>query len=220
MDLKPIFEPQSMAVFGVSAGNYRHPATEIFTKNLLRYPLRVYGVNPTGGKINGQVIRQTIQDVPEQVDIAVIAVRAEVVAQVMASCVEAGVRSAVIISGGFAEVGQTAIQERIVAMAREADIPFIGPNCLGVFVPNLVDSFFLPSERMVKPLPGNVSLVSQSGGILVDQIIKLTSEGVGLAKAVSIGNKALIGEIELLDYFAADRATGVIAFYIEGFGKN
>ncbi len=220
MDLKPIFEPQSMAVFGVSAGNYRHPATEIFTKNLLRYPLRVYGVNPTGGKINGQVIRQTIQDVPEQVDIAVIAVRAEVVAQVMASCIEAGVRSAVIISGGFAEVGQTAIQERIVAMAREADIPFIGPNCLGVFVPNLVDSFFLPSERMVKPLPGNVSLVSQSGGILVDQIIKLTSEGVGLAKAVSIGNKALIGEIELLDYFAADRATGVIAFYIEGFGKN
>ncbi len=220
MDLKPIFQPQSIAVFGVSAGNYRHPANEIFTKNLLRYPVRVYGVNPAGGKINGQFIYRSIRETPEQVDLAVIAVRAEVVFQVMASCIEAGVRSAVIISGGFAEVGQTGMQDRIAALAREASFPFIGPNCLGVFVPDRVDTFFLPSERMVKPRSGNVSLVSQSGGILVDQIIKLTNEGVGLARAVSIGNKALIGELEMLDYLTADPATRVIAFYIEGFGKN
>lgn len=220
MDINSLFEPQSIAVFGVSAGNYRHPATEIFTKNLLRYPVRVYGVNPAGGKIHGQSICRSIREAPEQVDLAVIAVRAEVVAEVVASCIEAQVGSAVIISGGFAEVGRKDLQDRITAMAREASFPFIGPNCLGVFVPNRVDTFFLPSERMVKPLSGNVSLVSQSGGILVDQIIKLTDEGVGLARAVSIGNKALIGEIELLDYLAADEATRVIAFYIEGFGKN
>ena len=112
------------------------------------------------------------------------------------------------------------LQERIVAIAREASFPFVGPNCLGIYVPSHVDTFFLPGERMVKPVIGNVSFVSQSGGILVDQLIKFASEGVGLAKAISIGNKALLGELELLDYLAEDPATRVIAFYIEGFGQN
>ena len=99
------------------------------------------------------------------------------------------------------------LQERVTAIAREAKFPFLGPNCLGLYVPFRVDTFFLPIERMIKPSPGNVAFVSQSGGILVDQMIKFTNEGVGLAKAISIGNKALLGELDLLDYFAADPAT-------------
>jgi acetyltransferase len=76
------------------------------------------------------------------------------------------------------------------------------------------------SERIIKPNPGNIAIVSQSGGILVDQMIKLTKEGAGLSRAVSIGNKALIGEVNLLDYFRDDDQTKVIAFYIEGFAKR
>lgn len=220
MDLKPLFEPRTMAVCGVSASNYRHPANEIFTKNLLRYPVKVYGVNPRGGTINDEPVYQNIAEVPEPIDLAVIAVRAEVVPGVLTACIGAGVRSAVIISGGFTEVGRQDLQDRIVAIAKEAAFPFIGPNCLGVYVPSLVDTFFLPGERMVKPALGNVSFVSQSGGILVDQIIKFTNEGVGLAKAISIGNKAMINEVDILDYLATDQATKVIAFYIEGFGRN
>ena len=185
MDLKPLFEPQSMAVFGVSASNYRHPANEIFNKNLLRYPVRVYGINPRGGTINGQPIYRSIAEVPERIDLAVIAVRADFVPEVMTACIGAKARSAVVISGGFTEVGRKDLQDRIVAIAKEASFPFVGPNCLGIYVPSLVDTFFLPGERMVKPAVGNVSFVSQSGGILVDQIIKFTGEGVGLAKAVS-----------------------------------
>jgi acetyltransferase len=138
----------------------------------------------------------------------------------MTECIKAKVRSAVVVSAGFAEVGREDLQARIVAIAKEADFPFVGPNCLGIYVPSRVDTFFLPGERMVNPLVGNVSFVSQSGGILVDQMIKFTNEGVGLARAISIGNKALLGEIELLDYFTADPVTKVIAFYIEGFGGN
>ena len=220
MDLKPLFEPQSMAVFGVSASNYRHPANEIFNKNLLRYPVRVYGINPRGGTINGQPIYRSIAEVPERIDLAVIAVRADFVPEVMTACIGAKARSAVVISGGFTEVGRKDLQDRIVAIAKEASFPFVGPNCLGIYVPSLVDTFFLPGERMVKPAVGNVSFVSQSGGILVDQIIKFTGEGVGLAKAVSIGNKAMLGETDILDYLTADPATKVIAFYIEGFGEK
>lgn len=220
MDLKPLFEPRTMAVFGVSSSNYRHPANEIFTKNLLRYPVKVYGVNPRGGMMNGQPIHQSVAEIPEPIDLAVIAVRADFVPDLLSECIRAKVRSATIISGGFKETGRGDLQERIVAIAREASFPFVGPNCLGIYVPSHVDTFFLPSERMVKPVIGNVSFVSQSGGILVDHLIKFTAEGVGLAKAVSIGNKALLGELEILDYLAEDTATRVIAFYIEGFGPN
>jgi acetate---CoA ligase (ADP-forming) len=220
MDLKPLFEPQTMAVFGVSSSNYRHPANEIFNKNLLRYPVRVYGINPRGGTINGQSIHKSISDVPEPVDLAVIAVRADLVLEVMAACIEARVRSAIVISGGFTEVGRQDLQEKIVAVAKEAAFPFIGPNCLGIYVPSRVDTFFLPGERMVPPVVGNVSFVSQSGGILVDQMIKFTGEGVGFAKTISIGNKALLGELEILDYLVSDPSTEVIAFYIEGVGEN
>jgi acetyltransferase len=220
MDLNPLFDPRTMAVCGVSASNYRHPANEIFNKNLLRYPVAVYGVNPRGGTISGQPIHRNISEVPERIDMAVIAVRADLVPEVMTECIKAKVRSAVVVSAGFAEVGREDLQARIVAIAKEADFPFVGPNCLGIYVPSRVDTFFLPGERMVNPLVGNVSFVSQSGGILVDQMIKFTNEGVGLARAISIGNKALLGEIELLDYFTADPVTKVIAFYIEGFGGN
>jgi acetyltransferase len=125
-----------------------------------------------------------------------------------------------MISGGFAEIGNRDLQNRIVSIAKEADFPFVGPNCLGVYSPPQVDTFFIPSERIVRPESGKVTLVSQSGGILVDHMVKLAGEGVGLSRAVSIGNKALIGEIELLEYFADDPETNVIAFYIEGFGER
>jgi acetyltransferase len=83
-----------------------------------------------------------------------------------------------------------------------------------------MDTFFIPSERIMRPEKGKVALVSQSGGILVDHMVKLAGEGVGLSMAVSIGNKALIGEIDLLNYFTHDPETNVIAFYIEGFTKG
>jgi acetyltransferase len=73
---------------------------------------------------------------------------------------------------------------------------------------------------MVRPDPGNVAMVSQSGGILVDQLVKFADEGVGLSLGVSIGNKALIRELDLLNYLSRDPETQVIAFYVEGFGKN
>jgi len=220
MNLKPLFEPRTMAVIGVSATNDRHPANVIFTKNNHRYPLDVYAVNPRGGRLHENQVYASVKDLPKKIDLAVIATRAELVPDVMAECIEAGVKSAAVISGGFTEGGRKDLQDRMVAMAREAKFPFIGPNCLGVYVPLRVDTFFLPIERMIKPEAGGVTFVSQSGGILVDHMIKFAEQGVGLAKAVSIGNKAFIKEKELLDYLIHDAATKVIAYYSEGFGEG
>ena len=217
---RALFEPKSMAVIGVSTHNDRHPANVIFNKNRLHYPLEVYAVNPSKGKLQGEPVYASVSEIPGKVDLAVIVVRAEQVRKVLADCIEAHVGAGVIISGGFAEAGRSDLQEEIAAAAREADFPFLGPNCIGMFSPPFVDTNFIANERIVRPNPGNIALVCQSGGILIDLMIKLTGEGTGLSRAVSIGNKALIREQDLLDYFIDDDRTRVIAFYVEGFGRG
>ena len=220
LNLQPLFEPKSLAVIGVSLSNDRHPANIVYNKAHLRYPINVFAVNPHGGVLFGEKVYTDISEIPAKVDLAVIAVRADAVPDVLKRCIQNKVGGAAIISGGFAEAGRHDLQDRIVSMARAADFPFIGPNCLGIYLPSVVDTFFLPGERMVQPVPGNVALVSQSGGVLVDQMVKFAEQSIGLSLAVSIGNKALIREIILLDYLVADPKTDVIAFYIEGFAKN
>ncbi len=220
MNLKTLFKPKTLAVIGVSLTHDRHPANVIYNKNNLRFQAEVFPVNDRGGILQGEEVYPRISDIPKKVDLAVIAVRAEGVSDIMAQCIQAGVGGAIVISGGFAETGRRDLQDRMVSLAREADFPFIGPNCLGIYSPPHMDTFFLPSERMVRPERGTVGLVSQSGGILVDHMTKFAEEGVGLSLAVSIGNKAQIRELELLGYFAHDPTTEVIAFYVEGFEQN
>ena len=215
-----LFKPETIAVFGVSLSNDRHPANVIYNKLLLRYPVKVYPINPRGGHLRRDRVYPDISSVPAQVDLAVIATRADHVPKIVEACILHKVGGAVIISGGFAEVGRTELQERIVAEASNAGFPFIGPNCLGIYAPNVFDTFFLPGERLVRPEAGHVALISQSGGVLVDQMVKFAEQGVGLSLAVSIGNKALIREMDLLAYLAEDPDTHVIAFYVEGFAQN
>ncbi|RPI77092.1 MAG: CoA-binding protein, partial [Desulfobacteraceae bacterium] len=220
MNFKNMFEPKTVAIIGISSENERHPANVIYNKLRLRHPVQAFAVSPRGGFLQGEKIHPSVADIPAKIDLAVIAVRAEQAAGVMEGCIQAGVGGAVVISGGFAESGRRDLQDRLVDLARAADFPFIGPNCLGIYSPGKLDTFFLPSERMMRPQSGNVAIVSQSGGVLVDQMVKFTEENIGLSLAVSIGNKAMVKELELLDYLSRDPGTDVIAFYIEGFGRN
>ncbi len=220
LTLNKVFLPETVSVVGVSLSNDHHPANVIFTKNLLRYPVRVYAVNPRGGVLNGEKVYVSVADIDESIDLAVIAVRADYVLQVVQQCIDAGVKSAIIISGGFAEAGKAELQQEVADLAERHHFPFIGPNCLGVYSPAAVDTFFLPTERMVQPQSGDVAIVSQSGGILVDLMVKCAHEGVGISSAVSIGNKAMIRELQLLEFLDQDPRTRVIAFYIEGFSQG
>ena len=219
MNLQHMLRPKNIAVVGISLSNDRHPANIIFTKNHFRNPVKVYAVNPRGGIFHGQRVYTSISEIPEPVDLAVISARAEFCPNILKECIESGVGGAAVISGGFAETGNLELQNTMADMAEEADFPFIGPNCLGLYIPEVADTFFLPSERIVKPSKGNVAIVSQSGGILVDQMVKFAGEGIGISLGLSIGNKAVIGEIELLKYLIQDKNTEVITFYIEGLGN-
>jgi len=220
VDLKKLFKPSTMAVIGVSTSQDNHPANVIYNKNHLRYPVKTFPVNPKGGILNRQTLYQSVEDIDQNIDMAVIAVRSEFVPAVVEQCIRKRVGGAVIISGGFSESGNTVLQKRVVDMAKEASFPFVGPNCLGIYAPDHVDTFFLPGERIIRPDKGNIGFISQSGGVLVDQMVKFAGQGIGISLAVSIGNKACIREIDMLKWFEQDLGTKVIAFYIEGFEKR
>jgi acetyltransferase len=168
-NFKPLFKPKKMAVVGVSLSNDRHPANVIFHKLLLRYPVDVFAVNPKGGKIQRETVFRRLSDIPQNIDHVVIAVRAAHVPAVIDDCIESKAGSATIVSGGFAESGRADLQDQVSEMAAGAGLPLIGPNCLGIYAPGQFDTFFLPGERLVRPSAGNVAIISQSGGVLVDQ---------------------------------------------------
>ena len=220
MDLDRLLKPKRVAVVGVSLSNDNHPANVIFKKLQFRYPVDVYAVNNRGGEIHGVRVYDSIAAVPENIDLAIIAVRAPFAPEIVQACIENDVGGAVVVSGGFAETGNVDLQNQLAAIAREANFPIIGPNCLGFFSPGRIDTFILPSERMEIPKPGGVAVVSQSGAFLVDLLVKFYKHGIGVCQAISIGNKAVLREIDLLNYLKNDPETKVIAFYIEGFAPN
>lgn len=220
MDLDRLLKPKRIAVIGVSASKDNHPANVIFKKLQLRYPVEVFAISPRGGELQGWPVNKSLEELGMPVDMAIIAARAQLVPQIMQDCIRNKVGGAFVVGGGFAETGNAALQDEIVEIARAADFPFIGPNCLGLFSPGKLDTLFLPGERMEHPPAGGVSIVSQSGALLVDLLVKFAKQGIGLAQGISIGNKAMIRELDLLKYLANDMDTQVIVFYIEGFNPN
>jgi len=177
MNFKRLFQPETLAVVGVSLSNDRHPANVIYHKNNLRQKVKVFPVNDRGGCCRGKRSSPNLGHPRE--DRSGRAWRpGGIHARHSEGLHRGGDRGAVVISGGFAESSRKDLQDRMIALAKEADFPFLGPNCLGVYSPPYVDTFFLPSERIVRPDKGRVAIVSQSGGFLVDQMIKFTEEGL------------------------------------------
>ena len=222
-DLGKVFSPRTVAVIGVSTTNMFHPANIIYNKNFYGYDCEVFAVNPKGGEIDKRPVYRSLAEVPEKVEMAVVAVKARLVPDVARDCADAGVETMVVISGGFAEMGPEGreLQDRLVEICEKASITLIGPNCFGVYAPPVVDTFFLPPERTVLPAMGRTAVASQSGAFLVDQIMTSFHEvGLGLSVAVSMGNKAMVNEEDLLLHFAARDDTDTLCFYIEGIDEG
>ncbi len=218
-----LLRPKRVAVIGVSLTNPFHPANIIFNKSFYGSGSMAYPVNPRGGELEKQPVFRSVKELPEQADLAVIAVKAPLVPGVIRECGEVGIQAAIIISGGFAEVGGEgiALQEELVKECRRYNICMIGPNCIGVYHPPYIDSFFLPPERTVIPKRGAISVISQSGAFLVDQILtRFYEEDLGVRTAVSIGNRAVLDEVDMLEHFAQDTGTRAICLYLEGAGTR
>lgn len=216
--LDPFFKSRGIAVIGASPklGSVGYVIVDQLKK---RFRGAIYPVNPRYTEILGLRCYPTIEEVPDPVDLAVVAVRAEIVPQVMESVGKRGIRAAIIVSGGFAEIGPEGEerQRRVAEIAQKYGIRIIGPNCIGVLDNSSgVDTFFLPEDRLRRPPKGCISIVSQSGALLAMWIDWMAMKGMGLAKAVSYGNKVDVDDVDLIEYLAEDPDTKVILLYIEG----
>ncbi|MFZ0131132.1 MAG: acetate--CoA ligase family protein [Desulfobacterales bacterium] len=214
--LDAIFSPRSVAVVGASStpGKVGH---DIFV-NILRggYRGTLYPVNPSAPAISCVKAYPSVTDIPDPVDLAMIILPPPSALKAVEEAIAKGIKGLVIVSAGFREVGAEGrrIEDRIVALCREADIRVVGPNCLGVINPQpavrLNASF---SARM--PSAGNVSFISQSGALCTAVLDFAADREFGFSKFISIGNKADVDELDLLRYFHRDRETEVIMVYLE-----
>lgn len=220
--LKTMLNPKVTAVVGVSTSNPFSPGNVIFRKLSFENGLPTYPINPKGGTVEGIEVHKSITAAPDDIELAVISVPAKFVPGVLKECGEKDIRSVIVVSGGFSEVGESgaSLQTEIVEIANQYKISMVGPNCIGVFVPDVLDTFFLPSERVARPRKGKVAIVSQSGGWLIERLEEFASRNVGIAAAISIGNAAQIKVTDFINHFGNDDNVDVILAYIEGFGAG
>jgi acetyltransferase len=220
--LKTMLNPKVTAVVGVSTSNPFSPGNVIFRKLAFENGLPTYPINPKGGTVEGIPVHKSIMAAPDDIELAVISVPAKYVPRVLRDCGEKKIRSVIVVSGGFSEVGSSgaSLQSEITDIANEYKITMVGPNCIGVFVPDVLDTFFLPSERVARPRKGKVVLISQSGGWLIERLEEFAARDVGIAAAISIGNAAQTNVTDFIDYFGNDKSVDVICAYIEGFGQG
>lgn len=209
-----LFAPNSVAMVGASdvPGSWGFNITQRLVQSKNR---RIYPVNPSHPTIQGMTAYKTVTDIPDQIDLAIIAVPAARVPRVMSDCVAKSIKAAVVISGGFSETGEEgrALEREVVEIARRGGIRFIGPNTMGHANP-CADFSIL--GFMAKLLPGPVGFASQSGN-MGSRIMHLTmSQGIGFSKFVCTGNEATLRLEDYLEFMARDEDTRAIAFYIEG----
>src|SRR5436853_1650317 len=218
--LQAIFSPRSIAVVGAS----RHPGKigyEIL-RNLIvnEYQGILYPVNPNARSIHGIRAYPTVRDIPDPVDLAVITVPADLAIAAAEECGRKGVRALVVITAGFREIGGVGIEreERLLRICREHGMTMIGPNCMGVINthPEIrMDATFAPTP----PLPGGISLVTQSGALGIAILEHAKSLGIGFAKFCSLGNKAQVSLNDLLEMWRSDSDSKIVLAYIENFGN-
>lgn len=212
-----LFNPASIAVVGASANPGKLSSIIIESLKNSGYAGKIYPVNPAYEKIGSERCYPSILSIGTDVDLALYAIPAPGVA---GSLREAGarVRGAVIIGGGFGEAGESGrvYEKEIKEIVRKQGIRVVGPNCMGVFdTVSKLDTFFIPSDRIKRPGPGGLSMVSQSGSFAVTAMDELAAEGIGVARIVSYGNKIDVNESDCLEFLADDESTKAVALYIE-----
>ncbi|MFN3384805.1 MAG: acetate--CoA ligase family protein, partial [Archaeoglobaceae archaeon] len=215
--MRSFFYPASVALIGASTK--KGSIGNVILNNLKNFNGKIYAVNPNYSEIDGVGCFESVKSLPEVVDLAVIATPAKTVPYIVEECGKKGIKNVIVISAGFKETGTEGgtLEERVAETAKKYGIRLLGPNCLGIMNPeiNLNATF---SEIM--PRWGNIAFLSQSGAFILAVILWAEKMRFGFSKIVSMGNKAVLSEADLLRFFASDEKTDVIMLYVEGIGNG
>lgn len=218
LNLEPLFNPQSIAIIGCSQDPKRLSGLPLHYMQKHKYGGKIYPVNPKYQEIAGLKCYPSISAVPQPVDVALMLIPAAAIAGVLAECIAAGTKAAIIISSGFAELGPQgrAAQEQIAALALEANMPVLGPNCQGVI--NLVKGIPLsftsaldaPSLRT-----GGLALVSQSGAVGSFTLAAAHEAGIGFSYWATTGNEASLNAETVAQYLLRQDDVSGVLLYLE-----
>lgn len=216
MIMQGIFYPQKVAVIGVSSKPTNLGKNII--GNLVEFGFDgvVYAVGYSGGIINTKPIYKSVGDIQDEIDLAIIITPAHTVSKILEECGKKGIKFAIIETAGFREYGKKGLsyENEMTEVANKYGIQFVGPNCIGAI--NMENGFCVPFPRLKKFLKqGDVSMISQSGGVGMSVLNLLANEGVGLNKFVSIGNMLNINAEDALEYLIEDEGTRIIFIYLE-----
>jgi 4-hydroxybutyryl-CoA synthetase (ADP-forming) len=213
--LKNIFlSPQSIAVIGASekAG----VGKAIFSNIINGYKGKIYPVTPSNPTVSGLRAYKSVLDIPQNIDLAVIATPNRIVPAVMEEVGRKNIKGAIIVSAGFKEVDQQGalLENEVAAIGKKYGIRIIGPNCLGIMSlskQSMMNATFLK----ITPEYGNIALVSQSGAICAATVEDAMAQGIGFSKVISMGNKVDMDENDILELLSEDLETTVIVMYLE-----
>ena len=216
-ELDYIFHPRSIAIAGVSAKESTVFGGGGFVSALQEIGFRgpIYLIHPTAPAIRGIKCYPSLRDIPDTVDYVISSVNARFVPGLLEDCIAKGVRVLHLFTAGFTETGdaeRAKMEQAVVARAREAGIRLIGPNCMGLYVP---ESRLAMMNGQV-PEEGPVGLVSQSGMNAGEFVRYAIPRGVRCSKVISFGNGADLKAADFLDYLADDPKTEIVAAYLEG----
>jgi acetyl coenzyme A synthetase (ADP forming)-like protein len=212
--LDNFFNPKSVAIVGASRQKGK-VGYEILKSMLdAGFEGKIFPVNSQADTIEGLKCYPDVKSIGSAPDLVVIVVPAKAVPAVIQDCGAAGSKSVVIITAGFKEVGEEGrkLEQQVVQLAKQSGIRIIGPNCLGLIVPA---SKLNASFGGLLPAVGSIGYMSQSGALLAAILDMANANGIGFSKLVSIGNKADVDEVDIIEAFADDPATKVIAGYLE-----
>jgi acyl-CoA synthetase (NDP forming) len=217
--LDPLFRPRSIAIIGASTDAMKIGGRPIAYLKQAGFAGRILPVNPNAAEVQGLPAWPSLDAVPGEVDLAIIAVPAGAVSQAIEACVRKQLRAVVLFSAGYAELGAEgrAAQEAVVARCRDAGIRLLGPNALGLINPG--DGVYLTFSASLHsnwPRPGRIAIATQSGAVGTWCFTLLMDRGAGISHLVTTGNEGDVDVAACIDWLADDPATGVILTYLEG----
>jgi acetyl coenzyme A synthetase (ADP forming)-like protein len=215
------FRPRSVAVVGAS----RNPQKigHVIFRNFLEESFRgaVFPVNPNAEEIFGRRCYPSVTAIPGRVELAVISIPAPAVPACLEECGRKRIPAVIIISGGFKEVGNVELEEKVRTVLKKHRTRAIGANCVGIFDPATgVDTFFLPRYKLERPGAGDIAFISQSGALGSVVLDWMAMKGYKISKFISYGNATDVDEADLIEYLGRDPKTKVICCYFEGLSEG
>ena len=214
-DLEKFFRPRHVAIVGVSTGEYKFGGMSFLLKlQESGFKGRLSPINPKASEIKGLRAYPNLSSLPDVPDLAIVCVAARLVPAVLEECDRIGLNHIHILSSGFKETGLDEgreLEEKIAAISKDRGLQVIGPNCMGPYCP----AVGLTAWGAMPGLSGSLGIISQSGGLTQRLTEYTASLGVGVEKAVSFGNAAVLDSTDFLEVMAADPKVQVIAMYLE-----